>query len=258
MNDNNYYDHNNDYYDNRYYYGEEEERQMQNIRIKKVNKKRMKNLRKKALLRVAFTEIIAITIILGNKVINKGPNLSPVIPEGFVQMNIEIPVGSCQTLDEIAQEYYNEESYPDYYNDFDNYVEKIAEQNNISSTNIPKYRNIVIPVIVEENNVYLDRINQLTSELDELKKEEWISYKIKFGDNLYGLAWLGSGDGNEVNNNLDRIVEKNNLSSSNIVEGQVIQIINPKIGEKKQEIDFLKQQLIDSLKVEQKENTQTK
>ena len=248
---------NNNYNDFRDMYKIDDEelevQRQESYRITSLNKKRIKNLKRKAIKRVALTGVIALSIAVGKYIIDKPPTLDPVVPEGYVQIDIEIPVSSKATLSDIAELYYDEDSYPEYYTNFDDYMKSIAEKNELNGYNIPKYQNIYVPVIVAENNVYLERIEQLNSELDTLKDQEWVSYTIQSGDNLYGLAWKGSGDGNEVEKNLDRIIEKNGLKSSTIIAGDHIKIINPRIGEIKQEIEYLDEQLKSSLIVDKQE-----
>lgn len=239
-------------------YEELESQRQENYRITSLNKKRIKNLKRKAIKRVALTGIIALSIAVGKYIIDKPPTLDSVVPDGYVQIDIEIPVSSNATLSDIAELYYDENSYPEYYTNFDDYMKSIAEKNDLNGYNLPKYQNIYVPVIVAENNVYLERIEQLNNELDTLEDQEWISYTVKVGDSLYELAWKGSGDGNEAEKNLDKIIEKNRLESSTILPGDHIKIINPRMGEIKQEIEYLDNQLKSSLIVDKQDDNSEK
>ena len=248
------------YYDNGYdeygYYNDRNEEdeyygtRIENCTIKKVNKKRLSNLGKSIIINMAVTAIVASSILIGGKMVNKPATMAPIVPDGYVQITIDIQADSGDKISEIAEQYYNEESYPGYYVNFDDYVKSIAKRNNAKSDNISKFQNVSIPVIVEENNVYLERIAQLNEELNGLKEQEWISYTINSGDTLYSLAWKGAGDGDEANKNMEAIIQANNLSSSSLTIGDRIKIINPEIGRIKQEIIYLKDQLTKSLVVE--------
>ena len=154
------------------------------------------------------------------------------------------------TLESISTKYYNEEIYSYFYQDINEYINDITIINNLSNATLTPFQDIKIPVIVNKDNIYLERIDYLSDKISKL--EHWIQYKIEDKDTLSSLAYEGAGDIDESYSIIENIINKNHLKSQKIKTGSVIYIINPEIGYLKREIFQLTIKLKYSLKINNK------
>lgn len=223
------------------------------IRITNINQRRLARMRKARLRRnrniaIAVASVGIILTLIGLPHKEEAPH---VMPEDYVQIYIREDVEHGDTLTEIAERYYDDDVYDSYYGNINNYIDSIADTNDIYKDRITPYQSLTIPVFVGEENIYLTQIAELEEQIKNLPK--WVNYTVEVGDTILGLAYRGAGSTNEAYSIKDDIMAKNGLKNSNIRVGQVIQIVNPQIGELKAEIVILKEKLHDSAKVDQAE-----
>lgn len=173
-------------------------------------------------------------------------NHKKIIPNGYIKINTTEKVQKDDTLTSIAKKYYNEDIYPLYYRSLDNYIDEIAKINNVNKNNITPFQELIIPAIIPQNNIYLERIETLNQQIKSLPV--WIPYNIQVGDTISSLAYKGAGDIDDAYTISNEIIKYNNISDTNISAGNTINIINPQIGDLKKEIFQLKRSLNDSLK----------
>lgn len=204
------------------------------------NDEKIKNVKNPLLKRVVLTGVITTTILVASKIVNRPPTLAPTIPDGYQQIYINELVDYGETLDDITSKYYTENEAL-YYTSYRSFVKTVEQRNNIEYMNINNRTTISIPVIIEKDNEYYNNIKQLEAAIPT--KEEWVSYKIQDGDTLYSLAWLGSGNGDQAMDNVEKIMIKNNLNDTVIESGKKIYIINPEIGDIRKEIEKLNNEL---------------
>lgn len=213
------------------------------IRINNINHIRFKNKkRKNKLFRIncfSLVLISSLTIPIMN-------NHKKIIPNGYIKINTTEKVQKDDTLTSIAKKYYNEDIYPLYYRSLDNYIDEIAKINNVNKNNITPFQELIIPAIIPQNNIYLERIETLNQQIKSLPV--WIPYNIQVGDTISSLAYKGAGDIDDAYTISNEIIKYNNISDTNISAGNTINIINPQIGDLKKEIFQLKRSLNDSLK----------
>lgn len=229
------------------------------VRIIKINENRLRDklfkVYKKGLATgtaIGLTIGIAATALVASQI----PHKVPIIPEGYYQAYTTEQVERNDTLSEIASEYYDPDIYGSYFDNFNDYVETIASVNQINKNNITPYTNIIIPVFIEEDNIYRQQIAAKEQQIREL--DRWVEYTPHAGDTILGLAYLGAGDSNEAYSIKNEIMNKNGLTNSIIRNDRTYLIVNPEIGKLKKEIFGLKEKLRDSLKVHQEENSKTK
>ena len=229
--------------------------------IKKVNKKRIKKLKRKAIIKTAVF-VMGLMIIPklasgndnfdfkikfkdinlnGDFGITSGDEFGEPIPEGYSKVYIDEFVDYGETLEDIANKYYTD-NIATIYPDLNEYMDNIINKNDIKYNVINKYDSIKVPVIVENDNYYLNEIDRLTKEIKNL--DEWVPYTIMAGDTISELAWKGAGTADEAINNTSLIINNNNVDPSNLQIGQTIYIINPEIGELKRQINDLYDQFI--------------
>lgn len=185
------------------------------------------------------------------------PEVNPVnIDDNQIMTNIIVNVEYDDTVYDIASKYYTD-AYENVYGSIENFIKSIESQNGLADAKIEYGSMISVPVIIDRNSPILQSYISKQLELAELEEnEKWIKYTAKLDDNLTELAAFGSAL-NYVGIDSDitqEIIKYNNLESNNIVYGQELFIINPKIGVVKSEIVELKKQLVESLK----NNTKTK
>lgn len=182
---------------------------------------------------------------------NKKPEISQV-PDNRVVYTIDVEANKGDTLSELALEYYNDDC-DSVYNSFDNYVDDIARGNNIKDKDlIDSNTTYKLPVIIDKDNEYYVQILEKQQEINcLLKNEKWVSYVIKPGDSISALALLSSVDNNELISNTKSIIAHNGIDPNKLQYGDVIEIINPKLGELKTQLSDLQNQLEESLKVNQ-------
>lgn len=211
-------------------------------RMGAINKLRLKNL-KYHLNQCTFALGLA-----GNFVQNAGAKEAPaseyLIPSNYIKMNIEISVDENTNIESIAKTYYVEELYPD----FEYYCDMIKKENNIEYGVITPYQNIKVPVIVRNDDIYLNSIKTLETELETLPI--WVDYIVQNGDTIESLAHLGAKDSTEAIECVDRICRYNDIDKKDVLKaGKTIYVINPKIGEIKKKIYSLEENLKSALVV---------
>lgn len=222
-------------------------------RIANVNKRQLERRRRKQLQRrkkvlvISAAGILTVATLFGIHKFNKN-DFERVMPEGYMQIYTTEQVERNDTLTSIAEEYYDDDIYDSYYENINDYVEEIADINNISNPNrIDPYTTVIIPALTEENNIYMEQIEAIDAQIDQLPK--WVDYEVQAGDTILGLSYLGAGNTDEAYSIQYSIMDRNDLDNSTIVIGQRIQIVNPEIGALKKEREILREKLHESLKV---------
>lgn len=174
------------------------------------------------------------------------------LPYNYIEIYLNEHIGKDDTIESVAKKYYDNEIYYKIYENIDEYIDEICNLNNIEPHELTPFQDISVPVLVHKDNVYLSRINELEKEIDSI--DTWVKYTVKNGDSIESLAYYAAGNSTEALANIESIKEYNKLSSNELNIGDTIYIINPKIGELKRDIVFLRHQLKESLiKVEKKE-----
>lgn len=217
------------------------------IRINNINHIRLKNKkRKNKLFRINCFSLALMTSLVMPITTLDTSNHKKNIPIGYIKIDTTEKVQKDDTLVAIAKKYYNDDIYPLYYQSLDNYIDEIAKINNVNRNNITPFQELIIPVIIAQNNIYLERIETINKQIKKLPL--WIAYNIQVGDTISSLAYKGAGDIDEAYTISNEIIKYNNISDTNISAGNTINIINPQIGDLKKEIFKLKRSLNDSLK----------
>ena len=208
-----------------------------------VNKKKLKNL-KYHIRRTVLALLLAGAIkgVMGATDTKTSGNFE--LPPDYTTITLDISVDHGTTVSGLAKMYYDESVYPN----FKEYCENIKELNNLEYNYVTPYQSIKIPVIVNKDNVFLNNIYTLETELNDMPL--WVDYTIESGDTISSLAYLGAVDSTEAMDNINRICDYNNIANKSIINvGDKIAIINPKIGETKRKIYSLKESLSESLKL---------
>lgn len=167
------------------------------------------------------------------------------LPYNYIEIYLTEHISKDDTLDSIAEKYYDNEIYCKIYETVDEYIKEICTINHIEKSILTPFQDISIPVLVHKDNIYLSRIKELEREID--KQEIWVKYTVKNGDSIPSLAYDAAGNSTEALSNIESIKEYNNLNSNEINVGDTIYIINPEIGKLKRDIVFLRHQLKESL-----------
>ena len=166
----------------------------------------------------------------------------------YIKFLIMEDIKKDDTIYSLANKYYNEELYYNFYKSINEYINEIKKINGFEENILTPFQSINIPVIIHKDNVYLERINILTNKISNLK--EWIQYKVDDKDTLSSLAYEGAKDIDEAYSILESIINKNNLKTNSVKTGSIIYIINPEIGYLKREIFQLNAKLKESLKAQ--------
>lgn len=233
----------NSYYEEDYEYVDEDLYKVSNDNTYKITNKNdaaIKRIKNKFICKIALVGIISTSILITSKIVNTTPTLAPSIPDGYMQIYIEEMIEPGEKLQDITSKYYTENESL-YYRTYKSFVKSVEERNNIEYENIHTKTSITIPVIIENDNYYYQTIQELENAIKT--KEEWVSYKIDDGDTLYKLAWMGAGNGDEANINVEKIKIKNGLDDDIIQVNKTIYIINPEIGDIRKEIESLRSDL---------------
>lgn len=219
------------------------------------NKKKKMKLITKGILGISGAVIILLSGLniyrgIQNKKIND-------IPENQVMTTISISVESGDSLTEIANRFYTDDC-EGVYRYISNYQDAIQEKNKIMG-NDPKLiegRSLKIPVIVDENNVYYQRVSELENKINEIEQSnKWVYYTVESGDNLSSVAEFASGSFSETYEIMNEIAEKNNISVKAMLrEGQRLWIVNPELGNLKRELNETQELFIDYLSGNHKKN----
>ena len=96
-------------------------------------------------------------------------------------MNVDVPITEEISIKEFAKKYYVEGVYPSF-KDYCNEIEEVNNNKDFLGHYTP-YQNVTIPLYVNKENVYVERIEELLEELKTLP--EWVDYEIQYGDTIY-------------------------------------------------------------------------
>ena len=234
---------------------QEEFERRRNMRI---NKRRLEQERKMKLQKIkrgVVTVVLGASMLAGIVGYTNAHKFEPVQPQGYETIYTVEQVDYNESLWDIAEYYYDQDVYGQYYRDIRDFIDEIKKVNNLHGNTITPYQSLIIPCFVDENNIYLSQISSLEKQIKELPR--YVEYEVQFGDTILGLAYLGAGDTNEAYEIKQEIQSVNGLSSSIIVQGTTIKIVNPEIGNLKKQIAQYQEKLNASLKVniEQEEIT---
>lgn len=221
---------------------------LSNGKLRNVNRKRKDkySLIKKG---IAFVGAVVTFVTIGATAKEISKRKINDIPEDQAEFTISEFVDHGETVSGIANKYYTDDC-EGVYNNFENYQRAIQEENYLYGDEVSAGRTIKIPVIVDQNNPYYVDVLSLEKQISEFEqsKEYWVRYTVKYGDRLSLLAEKASGSKSETYEILPEIASKNNMHSTDILrEGQEIWIINPKVGELKQQLSDARDLLIQSL-----------
>ena len=166
------------------------------------------------------------------------------IPRDKASVVFEIELEDGDTVSEIAEKYYTDETQ-DVYGSFSHYTTDIEKQNRKSINSIEAGDTVEIPVIVDKDNPYYLNVLDIKNKIKELEENNlWVDYSIKQGDRIYNLAKLASGDEREIYDLENKIFQKNHINPKDILGiGKKISIINPELGKLKQELNEAMEQL---------------
>ena len=225
----------------------------------RINRRRLEQERKMKLQKIkrgVVTVVVGASLLAGIVGYTNAHKFDPVQPQGYETIYTVEQVDYNESLWDIAEYYYDNEVYGQYYRDIRDFIDEIKKVNNLHGNTITPYQNLVIPCFVQENNIYLEQISSLEQRIKELPRH--VEYEVKFGDTLLGLAYLGAGDTNEAYEIKQEIQSINGLNSTIIVQGTKLKIVNPEIGNLKKEIAQYQEKLNASLKVNVENNEITK
>ena len=230
----------------------DEEIKISNGKVNNVNYEKLKEIEKIKIYKLRIAAVVASAVILlslftlGKK---KDVVVSP-IPDTQICCVVPVYVGSGDTIEEIARLYYSDEC-EGVYNSFQNFEDAIREQNNTKADVIHNGDTIGVPVIVDKENPFYQRILEVQKQIDEIKENNlWVRYTVKHGDNLSSLAALASGDFQETPILAGEIMRKNNITSASLLkEGSEIWIMNPELAPVKEDLNLAYKALYASLKV---------
>lgn len=220
--------------------------------VRKVNAEKLQKtkLYKKAAAAIATASIVVVMSIIGVGCESK--QISE-IPSDQVKYTITIQVNADDTISDIADRFYNDDC-DNVYNSVFNYKNEIINQNNLSKTGFIKAGNkIEVPVIIDKDNSYYLRIQEIEKEIKTIEENElWVKYTVEYGDTVTTIASFASGDYFETYEIADKIISKNSMRNGSLLNaGEKIWIMNPKLGDLKLELNNLKEDLKLSLMGEQ-------
>jgi len=175
-----------------------------------------------------------------------------------IVLNIDVNNGD-DTFD-IANKFFTDDC-KEVYSSVENYEKQIIQENNMSNlerldsiNTLEEGQEIKIPIIIKSDNPYYVRILQLENEIAKLTDTNyWVNYIVESGDSIAYLASLASSSTSETVEITQKIMDKNNLKKGEILQiGRRILIVNPKLGELKNELNGNLQELVLSLQADQK------
>lgn len=219
-----------------------------NIKLKKVNPKAAVILGLGS--SIVFSTITGIVVNQINK--NEQKNNPAVLSENSIMITVDEVVQSGDCLYDFAKEYYNEEM-ASFYDSVEEYSNAIRIQNNIAKNevdNLDVGKVISIPVIIDKDNENYRQMIVLESKIDELEKNAfWIDgYQVTPTDTLWNIASRSCSNPNDINEVMELIQEKNNLTGTNFTYGSTISIPNPLIAELENYLMDANESLKDSIK----------
>lgn len=216
------------------------ETKISNVNNKPIRRKKIQRRNRFVALLVGFGLFSTADMIVDRA---EARNDNRVIPSGYTEYYSKYSIDVNDNVYDIAEKFWVDELYEDYYFTLDNYVKEIGRVNDINIHNITPYQDIIVPTLVEEQNIYLQQINFLNESLKNL--DRWVQYEVNYGDTILSLAYYGAGDTNEAYVLKDEISKRN--GGNDIYAGQTISIINPEIGAIKKEIKRYEELLNKSL-----------
>ena len=234
----------------------------QNQKMKKNNNKLL--LQRTVLGRTAIGLLVVIMLLTGKIVYdNKIAKPEPfVMPSGYTTLYIPATIGrSGDSIWNNAMQYWDDSLEGLIYRDRNHYVDSIAASNNIYNPNrVQPGQVIIIPTLVSTDSeafAMSQRIQEIEAEIARIiADEEWVSYVVRPGDTLLGIAGRAAGSKDKwIDSNLqysikDRIMAKNGMGNSSFLrDGTTIQIINPLLGPLRTELNTLRVEIIEAAKV---------
>lgn len=206
---------------------------------------RLKMNGKKVIKLLAISTVVVV-VITGFLIFKGAKAEDPLVPlEDQNVVMLEEVVDEGETIYNIAQEYYND-ACKDSYKGISDYVRAIMDQNN-STSNIYPNQVLSIPVIVDSNNPIYIEMQNIEKEIEKIKETDyWIIHEVKYGDSVSELAWLASGNLDDMKSVSAEIREKNGIDNI-LPAGTKILIVNPEIGRLRTELEALKGELAKSI-----------
>lgn len=199
----------------------------------------------------ALAAFLAVGIALGGAaIIQKTSKNKPItIPEGYKIVTVDITTSINDNVDDFVADYYKE-SYGTVYRSEEEYKRAIIAQNDLDKKGNIKTDEISIPVVIEENDPYYEKVKQLEEEIKFIEENRlWIEHIVESGDSAYSLASLAGMSKAETMELMDKILEKNHLKKTTILNvGDVVLIINTKLKDLKIALNEAKADLYESLK----------
>lgn len=220
--------------------------------VRNINSGKIKNtkLYKKAAVVIATASIIAVVALTSAGCM---PKQISEIPSDQIKYTITIQVNADDTISDIADKFYNDDC-DNVYNSVSNYKNEIINQNNLSKTGFIKAGSkIDVPVIIDKDNPYYLRIQEIEEEIKSIEENElWVKYTVEYGDTVTTIASFASGNYYETYDIANKIISKNSMRNGSILNaGEKIWIMNPKLGDLKLELNNLNEDLKLSLMGEQ-------
>lgn len=212
-------------------------------RIRRLDKKKM--IRRKVAIALAAGAIVGALsgFYIGRNTVK--PDI-PVLSEDSIMINVPLDIDPGDSILGIVDQYYNDE-YESIYPSKDSYGKAIMELNQLKNSNINYDDTINIPIIIDKNNEYYIKMQSLIHEINEIQNNEyWINHIVCSGETISYLAAQASSSSEETYENTQQILKKNGLYGSDISDGDIIQIINPKLGSLKIELEEVQAELIAS------------
>ena len=217
----------------------DEEIKISNGKVNNVNYEKLKEIEKIKIYKLRIAAVVASAVILLS-LFTLGKKKDVVVS----------PIPDTQICCVVPRLYYSDEC-EGVYNSFQNFEDAIREQNNTKADVIHNGDTIGVPVIVDKENPFYQRILEVQKQIDEIKENNlWVRYTVKHGDNLSSLAALASGDFQETPILAGEIMRKNNITSASLLkEGSEIWIMNPELAPVKEDLNLAYKALYASLKV---------
>lgn len=224
------------------------------IHMRTINDERLRRLERTKIIKTAIVISLATGAVLGTLLgFNLGknsvqPNI-PLLPRNYIMVDVTVDINVGDTIYDITEEYYND-NYGGIYPTKTIYENSVMSKNHLKNSNIDYNDQLTIPIIIREDDETYTRMQFLAHQISEIEKNErWVDHVVEFGDTLSYLASLSSGSYNEAYNNMNEIMNMNGISNENVLdEGDVIKIINPKLGKLKLELNELKVELAEKAK----------
>ncbi len=215
---------------------------VRNINRKKLSKRKLYN-------RIAALTGASIIFVSGLFIAKniKDRKVNPV-QDGQTSISLLVDVHDGDTVYDIASKYYtNDCEYV--YNSLSNYQRIIKNDNGKYDGEIKPGDKLSIPVVVDNDNQYYQRMLRLQNEISDIEANNyWVRYTVKPGDTITELAELSSGSYEETYDIASKILSKNNMSKRDVLrDGTQIWIVNPELGSLKAELNETITNLKDSL-----------